>query len=235
MPMTGFFCQDEYLTKTSKLTDEEVGRMFRALMVYHSTGEITELDGRESIAFDFIREDIDKAEEAYQKKCEHLRDNRMKGIERSLSDDNKSQRALSNDNKSRQLISNDNGSDHANINKRNINKNKKDISPLFDRFWAAYPRHVAKQEALKRFEKLNPSEELLETMLKAIEKQKGSDQWTRDNGQYIPYPSSWLNQSRWEDELPASAPGKIVTAQGYSQRGYEDEDSQAMERMLRLV
>ena len=226
MPMTGFFCQDEYLTKTAKLTDEEVGRLFRALMVYHADGVVADLNGRESIAFDFIREDIDKAEEAYKKKCDQARENRRKGLPTEVTDDNARQRPST-------AV---NGSDHNNINKRDINKKNKEINVLFDRFWSAYPRHVAKQEALKRFEKLNPSEELLETMLKAIEKQKGSEQWTKDNGQYIPHPSTWLNQSRWEDELPAAgASGKIVNAQGYSQRNYEDEDAAAMERMLRGV
>ncbi len=79
MAMTGFFCQDDYLSKTAKLTDEEVGRLFRACMKYHITGQADDMQGRESIAFDFIREDIDKAEQAYANKCEQNKRNRMKG------------------------------------------------------------------------------------------------------------------------------------------------------------
>lgn len=79
MAMTGFICHDDYLNKTSKLTDEEIGRLFRACMVYHSTGEVADLDGRESVAFDFIRDDIDRAEKAYAEKCETNRRNRNKG------------------------------------------------------------------------------------------------------------------------------------------------------------
>ena len=74
MPMSGFICHDDYLEKTSKLTDEEVGRLFRALMKYHKTGE-TDIDGRESVAFDFIKDDIDRTEEAYRVKCEKNREN----------------------------------------------------------------------------------------------------------------------------------------------------------------
>lgn len=76
MAMTGFICQDEYLAKCAKLSDQEVGRLFRALMNYHATGIEPELAGRESIAFDFIKEDIDKAEKAYATKCEKNRQNR---------------------------------------------------------------------------------------------------------------------------------------------------------------
>lgn len=83
MAMTGFFCQDDYLSKTAKLSDQELGRLFRACMTYHATGELHELTGRESIAFDFIREDIDKAETAYKSKCEKNKQNRLQAIERA--------------------------------------------------------------------------------------------------------------------------------------------------------
>ena len=81
-------------------------------------------------------------------------------------------------------------------------KGKTDCSDLFNQFWDAYPKHIAKQSAVKAFEKLKPDEKLLEAMLKAIELQKESKQWEKDGGAFIPYPATWLNQRRWEDELP---------------------------------
>ena len=81
-------------------------------------------------------------------------------------------------------------------------KGKTDCSDLFNRFWTAYPKHIAKQSAVKAFEKLKPDEKLLEAMLKAIAMQKESKQWEKDGGAFIPYPATWLNQRRWEDELP---------------------------------
>ena len=79
---------------------------------------------------------------------------------------------------------------------------EKDCSDLFNQFWTAYPKHIAKQSAVKAFEKLKPDEKLLEAMLKAIEMQRESKQWEKDGGAFIPYPATWLNQRRWEDELP---------------------------------
>ena len=81
-------------------------------------------------------------------------------------------------------------------------KGEKDCSDLFNQFWTAYPKHIAKQSAVKAFEKLKPDEKLLEAMLKAIARQKESKQWEKDGGAFIPYPATWLNQRRWEDELP---------------------------------
>jgi len=80
MAMSGFICHDDYLQKTAKLTDEEVGRLFRALMRYHATGVADEVEGLESIAFDFIREDIDRTEAAYKAKCEKNRNNRLSAL-----------------------------------------------------------------------------------------------------------------------------------------------------------
>lgn len=80
----------------------------------------------------------------------------------------------------------------------------------FDAFWSAYPKKVGKQAALKAFQKANAT---LETMLTAIERQKSSAQWKKDNGQYIPNPATWLNQGRWEDEEYAAtnAPKRYTT------------------------
>ena len=69
----------------------------------------------------------------------------------------------------------------------------------FNKFWESYPKKVAKQNALKAWEELKPNAELQEIILKALENQKQSQQWTEDNGKYIPYPASWLNGKRWED------------------------------------
>jgi hypothetical protein len=39
-------------------------------------------------------------------------------------------------------------------------------------------------------------------MLLAIERAKTSKDWTKDGGQYIPYPATWLRAKGWEDDFP---------------------------------
>jgi uncharacterized protein YdaU (DUF1376 family) len=75
----------------------------------------------------------------------------------------------------------------------------------FESFWSSYPRKTAKAEALKSFTKINPDEQTLAKMLAAVERSKLSTDWTKDNGQFIPFPSTWLNQRRWEDETEEAA------------------------------
>lgn len=71
-----FPCYDSYLDKIKRLSDQEVGRLFRALMRYNATGEHEELAGRESVAYDFIADDIDRAKENYRSICETNKRNR---------------------------------------------------------------------------------------------------------------------------------------------------------------
>lgn len=80
----------------------------------------------------------------------------------------------------------------------------------FRAFWSEYPKKTGKGAAEKAFQKIKPSEDLLQSMLKAIENQKQSDQWRRDNGQFIPLPATWLNQKRWEDETEINTQPKNV-------------------------
>ena len=68
----------------------------------------------------------------------------------------------------------------------------------FTRFWDIYPRKDAKANAKKIFLKIDQSK--LPTILSAVEKQVRCDQWRENGGKFIPMPTTWLNQERWEDK-----------------------------------
>ena len=94
----------------------------------------------------------------------------------------------------------DSSCDSDNLKHKYKPKNIDICASAFAQFWAAYPKRKDKEKAQKAFAKINPSQELLQVMLTAIEKSKSTDDWKKDNGQYIPYPATWLNGKRWEDE-----------------------------------
>ena len=79
--MTGFIFQDRYEKRLENLSDQEVGRLVRALVAYHARGERQELKGREQGAYDFIKADIDDDEAAHEEKCLA---NRRNGGKRTL-------------------------------------------------------------------------------------------------------------------------------------------------------
>lgn len=77
----------------------------------------------------------------------------------------------------------------------------KGVAAGFAEFWSAYPLKKAKATAEKAWAKLKPSADLQAAILSAIAAHKLSADWQRDGGQYIPHPTTWLNQRRWEDEV----------------------------------
>ena len=85
------------------------------------------------------------------------------------------------------------------INNTSINNIKEIYKEKFEIFYKAYPKHLKKAEVEKWFLKNKPNDELFKIMMDQLEKFKKSDGWKQT--QYIPYPSTWLNQKRWEDEI----------------------------------
>jgi hypothetical protein len=70
----------------------------------------------------------------------------------------------------------------------------------FAEFWMAYPRKAGKGAAEKAFRKTGIGAALLPNVLQAIERARATEQWRKDNGQFIPHPATWLNERRWEDD-----------------------------------
>lgn len=87
----------------------------------------------------------------------------------------------------------------------------------FAEFWSAYPKKIGKGAAEKAWKKNKPP---VQKVLDAIEQQKSSPQWTKDKGQFIPNPATWINQSRWEDsvqiELDTSDANDFMKRMGFA-------------------
>ena len=75
-----------------------------------------------------------------------------------------------------------------------------DQQTRFDRFWAEYPRRVAKREAQKAWRQLAPDDALTDRICEAVRHARECDQWRRDGGRYIPHPATWLRRGSWDDE-----------------------------------
>ena len=80
-------------------------------------------------------------------------------------------------------------------------RSKEELEKKFIEFWDKYPKKVSKKNAKKAFIKLNPSDEQLEKIYKALAEQ--TKKWK--DKQFIPYPATWINGERWEDETDTTA------------------------------
>jgi hypothetical protein len=84
-------------------------------------------------------------------------------------------------------------------------KRRSNTTPIvpvgFDLFWKAYPRKIAKPDALQAWRRLLPDADLTQKILAAVERARSTEQWLRDDGRFIPHPATWLNKRRFEDEV----------------------------------
>jgi len=68
---------------------------------------------------------------------------------------------------------------------------------LFDSFWELYPKKIARSKCEIKFNKLSGSEkECISATLKDFLNYKPFESYTHPN------PETYLNQKRWEDEIP---------------------------------
>lgn len=71
----------------------------------------------------------------------------------------------------------------------------------FDDFWTEYPKKKDKTKARSKWisKKLDSKAEMI---IADVRNRKSNDHdWTKDGGQFIPYPSTYLNGERWEDDI----------------------------------
>ena len=69
----------------------------------------------------------------------------------------------------------------------------------FEKFWSAYPNKKGKKNALLAFAKATDKPDI-EQLVSIIGKQKKTDSWIKENGKFIPHPTTWLNAGSWDDE-----------------------------------
>lgn len=97
----------------------------------------------------------------------------------------------------------------------------------FDLFWDAFPKKKAKgdcRKAWKQTQKIRPP---ITELLAAIKAASHTEQWMRDDGQFIPYPATWLRREQWTDEHKVVLKGVVnekpwqETASGIEAKGAE--------------
>lgn len=96
----------------------------------------------------------------------------------------------------------------------------------FEKWYAAFPprRKQGKPKVFKKWQTLKKSGQLLpiEDMLKILEAQKKSIDWTKNGGDYTPGPEPYLNKMKYLDE-----------SLGYSQKSTMDDYMDNLEKTLR--
>lgn len=78
----------------------------------------------------------------------------------------------------------------------------------FDIFWKEYPKKINRKKAKDKFFKICKDEENFNKIMNGLKKYKQTPQWKKDNGEFIPHPTTWLNGERWNDEIEVKESGE---------------------------
>lgn len=81
-----FILYTSYYAIIEGLSDAQLGQLTRAIFIYARDGKIIELEPVVRMAFSFIRDNIDRNADKYQKKCEKMRENIKKRWEKKQAD-----------------------------------------------------------------------------------------------------------------------------------------------------
>ena len=97
----------------------------------------------------------------------------------------------------------------------------------FDQFWAAYPKKKAKADARKAWEQTKEFRPPIDKLIAIIKAHSKTKDWMKSDGEFIPYPATFLRGERWEDELEVKIEGVVnekpwhETATGIEAKGKE--------------
>jgi len=78
----------------------------------------------------------------------------------------------------------------------------------FLEFWGKYPRKIGKGKAFTAYKNIKTPKPSLETVISSVEEHNKMEQWS--NIQFIPHPSTWINERRWEDEIETMKTESLV-------------------------
>ncbi|MDD3229402.1 MAG: DUF6291 domain-containing protein [Oscillospiraceae bacterium] len=216
-----------YRKHLALLSDEERGKLLMALFDYAESGQDPNLTGASAMAFSFIQDQMERDAKKYAEVCKRNRENGAKGgrppkvnesdinPEKPKITERFSEKPKKPDNDNEYDNEYDNEDENESDTILTAPPTGESAAPVisiqekrFTEFWAAYPKKVGKKAADAAWKKLKPDTILHDRIIAAVEKAKRTEQWQKENGRFIPNPTTWLNQGRWDDEYE-EAPSEI--------------------------
>lgn len=71
----------------------------------------------------------------------------------------------------------------------------------FERFWHEYPKKQSKTGAFKSWMRIKPTSADMVKIIQHLDVMC-KQEWTRDNMKFIPMATTYINNRRWNDEMP---------------------------------
>jgi len=196
--------------------DNERLALYDAILLYAFEGKQSELHEVESAIFTLIKPQIDANHRKWQNGFKGGRPNSNKS---GLKDVGRFSDEITTGFKNENLMSNEEGErsneeglmdneerkmKNEECYNENLNHQWKKPSKEFEQFWDLYPKKVGKKEAEEIFQSLNPEEQ-------SAAVNNISRLYSKTPQQFVPNPSNYLRDSRWEDMAIEQTPKPYIS------------------------
>lgn len=104
----------------------------------------------------------------------------------------------------------------------------------FDQFWKAYPKKLAKGDASKAWQTAKNLPDI-QILIAALELQKATADWRKDNGKFIPYPATWIRAAGWENDVAAMNASHSASTKSGRIAGRTDWGANSGDEFVRLA
>ena len=217
-----FVLYTEYLKHIQKMSMEQRGELFTAILCYAAGDPLPELDAAPDMAFSFIKERMDRDTEKYEETIDRRKEAGRKG-------------GLAKASNAKQEIANLAVYDTDTVNVNDINKNTlADAKALFERLWKLYPNKKGKGQVSDTQKKrlLAIGEDKLVKAIDrySLELQKDAD-WRKAQ-----YGSTFFNSGYVdyldENYTPSKKPAVKAKKNGFNNCSQREYDFDELEKML---
>tara|TARA_R110000851_G_scaffold309302_3_gene468703 strand:+ start:380 stop:1189 length:810 start_codon:yes stop_codon:yes gene_type:complete len=208
-----FLMYIDSLSILNKLSDEQAGKLFKAIKHFKETGEIMELDFALEIALDPFLNQFKRDDVSYDSTCEanriaaNLRWERLRAKKKKEKNELMRPNATECDRTESDAkhTDSDNDSDNDNdIKKKKKKEIEKEIEKNFLIFWEKFNHKKSRGIALSSFEKslkCATFEQIIKGVDGLIAERSGDPKFWK-------HPSTWLNQQCWLDEYATAQSAK---------------------------
>ena len=224
-----FKLYNDYRKHFEIMTDEEAGKVIKAIFAYVNNEDVQELDGAACMALSFIEAQLDRDREAYDRKCEVNKENGTKGGRpRKKQEDPEKSRLVEEQKKNPQKPNALSGLQKEPDGSAEIKQEKKrqscvDYPDDFNTFWEVYPRTVGKKEAYDQYIKRLKNGYRAEQLIAAAKAYRAEMERRRQPKEYILHPKTFLGVGgRFEEYIPKAGYEKTGGSDGYGEVNFRE-------------
>lgn len=229
-----FILYKDFKSTIDILTDEQAGKLIKAVFSYvNGRIEPDFNDGMLIVAFNILKTQLERDLQKYKTIVKRNQENGAKGGRpKNNPEETTKPKKPSGINKTQNNPSKPKKADSDSVSDSDNDSDKIYIKPLskweelFDKFWLEYPKKVNKGNAKKWFKSHKPDELLVNSMIEKVLEYIEKDVWNKENYQYIPHASSWLNAEGWTNE---------VIKYDKTNKSYKSEQEKQKDELLKFM